>query len=542
MAFSSRTSKALTISVATAAALVLAACGSANNNGGGGGGGGSSITIGTTDRVIALDPAGSYDFGSQFYENNIYQYLLQVPAGQKTLQPDAAQSCSFTKPTVYTCKIKSGQKFSNGDTLTADDVAFSFTRILKINDPNGPASLLTGMSSVKADDPSTVSFTLKKANDQTFPFILTTAAGPIVDSKVFPADKLLPDSQVVGSGPYKVDDYNQNTLVQLSKNPNYGGPNIAKTDTIIVKYETTSSALKLDIQSGQVDIAYRSLAPTDIDSLRNASDVKVLEGAGGEIRYIVFDLKTMPGNNDAQKLAIRQAMAYSVDRAKIAEKVYRNTYQPLYSMVPQGFAFATQPFKDVYGTTPNPDKAKSILQAAGLQTPVSLHIQYVSDTHYGPSSDLEYNEIKRQLEATGLFKVTIQGTEYTTYSAERVKDTYPIFQLGWFPDYLDADDFLSPFLVENNFPQAHYCDVGATNRPCDKDGLQPLLNKEETSKDPTVRQQAFTAIQQKLATGELPYLPLLQGKQVAVVRSNISGVAETLDPTYIFRMWLISKS
>ena len=539
MAFSSRMSRGLTLAVAAATALTLAACGSANKGSGGGGG---SITIGTTDRVIALDPAGSYDFGSQFYENNIYQYLLQVPAGQKTYQPDAAQSCSFTAPTKYTCKMKSGLKFSNGDPLTATDVEYSINRILKINDPNGPASLLAGMSSVKATDASTVTFTLKKANDQTFPFILTTAAGPIVDHKVFPATKLLPDGQVIGSGPYKLQSYNQNVLVSLVKNDNYTGPNVGKTDTIVIKYETTSSALKLDIQSGQVDIAYRSLAPTDIVSLKSASGVKVLEGAGGEIRYIVFNLNTMPGNTDAQKLAIRQAMAYSIDRQAIATKVYKDTYQPLYSMVPQGEAFATQPFKDVYGTTPNKDKAKSVLDAAGVQTPVNLHIQYVSDTHYGPSSDLEYNEIKRQLEATGLFKVTIQGTEYTTYSAERVKDAYPIFQLGWFPDYLDADDFLSPFLVENNFAQAHYCDPGKTNRPCDKDQMQPLLDKEETSQDPSVRQQAFTEIQQKLATGELPYLPLLQGKQVAVVRDNITGVQETLDPTYIFRMWLISKS
>lgn len=539
MAFSSRMSRGLTLAVAAATALTLAACGSANKGSGGGGG---SITIGTTDRVIALDPAGSYDFGSQFYENNIYQYLLQVPAGQKTYQPDAAQSCDFSAPTKYTCKMKPGLKFSNGDPLTATDVEYSINRILKINDPNGPASLLAGMSSVKATDASTVTFTLKKANDQTFPFILTTAAGPIVDHKVFPATKLLPDGQVIGSGPYKLQSYNNNTLVSLVKNDNYTGANQAKTDTINVKYETTSSALKLDIQSGQVDVAYRSLAPTDIVSLKSASGVKVLEGAGGEIRYIVFNLNTMPGNTDAQKLAIRQAMAYSIDRQAIATKVYKDTYQPLYSMVPQGEAFATQPFKDVYGTTPDKAKAQSVLQAAGVSTPVNLHIQYVSDTHYGPSSDLEYNEIKRQLEATGLFKVTIQGTEYTTYSAERVKDAYPIFQLGWFPDYLDADDFLSPFLVENNFAQAHYCDPGKTDRPCDKDQMQPLLDKEETSQDPSVRQQAFTEIQQKLATGELPYLPLLQGKQVAVVRDNISGVQETLDPTYIFRMWLLSKS
>jgi peptide/nickel transport system substrate-binding protein len=209
-------------------------------------------------------------------------------------------------------------------------------------------------------------------------------------------------------------------------------------------------------------------------------------------------------------------------------------------MLPQGVADATTPFKDTYGTTPDKAKAQSTLSDAGVKTPVSLNIEYTTD-HYGPTSDQEYNEIKRQLEATGLFKVSLQSTEYTTYSKERVADTYPIYQLGWFPDYVDGDNYLSPFLVEDNFVHSHYCDKGAKNRPCDKDGLLPLLATEET-KSGADRTAAFKTIQEKLATGEMPYLPLLSGKQVAVVRSNVSGVQDTLDPTYQFRFWLFSKS
>ncbi len=81
-----------------------------------------------------------------------------------------------------------------------------------------------------------------------------------------------------------------------------------------------------------------------------------------------------------------------------------------------------------------------------------------------------------------------------------MKDTYPIYQLGWFPDYVDADDYLAPFLSETNFVLAHYCDKGATNRPCDKDGVLPLLTQEETQTG-AARTQAFAQIQQKLATG-----------------------------------------
>jgi peptide/nickel transport system substrate-binding protein len=543
MAFTSRRStKALALSAAALAVVGLAACGSSKKSSGGGGGksGSGPITIGTTDKVVALDPAGSYDNGSLLLEDNIYQFLMTVPAGKKQPEPDAAESCSFTQPTEYTCKMKSGLKFSNGDPLTAEDVAFSYTREVKIADPNGPSSLVANMVSATASDPTTVVFKLKNPNDQTWPFILGTSAGPIVDHKVFPADKLLDDAQVIGSGPYAIASYDKNQLVSLKANTNYTGANKPKSDDIRLKYYTASENLKLDIQQGAIDIAWRSLTPTDVDSLKKASGVKVLTGAGGELRYIVFNFKTMPGGSDAQKLAIRQAMAYSVDRKALAENVYKGTFQPAYSMIPDGVADATTPFKDKFGESPDKSKAQDVLQTAGVTTPVSLKIEYTTD-HYGSTSDQEYNEVKRQLEATGLFKVSLQSTEWTTYSKERVADTYPIYQLGWFPDYVDGDNYLSPFLVEENFVHAHYCDKGATNRPCDKDGIIPLLATEET-KSGADRTAAFKDIQEKLATGEMPYLPLLSGKQVAATRNNISGVQETLDPTYQFRFWLFSKS
>ena len=559
MALSARVTKALTLSVAAVTAVSLAACGagkknspsSGSNSGGsnsstGAASGGKPITIGTTDQVVALDPAGSYDNGSLLLEDNIYQFLMRVPAGQKAPQPDAAQSCGFASPTQYKCVLKPDQKFSNGDVMTAEDVVFSFNRINKINNPNGPASLITNMKSVTAQGTDTVIFTLNNPNDQTWPFVLGTSAGPIVDHKVFPANALLADNKVVGSGPYAVDSYNKNQLVQLKANPYYSGPNKAKTAQITLKYYTQSTNMKLDVQSGQIDVAWRSLTPTDVDSLKNNSNVKVLTGAGGELRYMVFNLKTMPGKNDAQKLAIRQAIAYSVDRADLSQNVYKGTYQPAYSMIPNGIAYATTPFKTVYGDKPNAAKAKSTLQAAGVATPVNLNIDYVTD-HYGPTSSDEYNEVKRQLEATGLFKVNLQGTAWTTYNAQRVKDTYPIYQLGWFPDFVDGDNYLGPFIGNNNFVHAHYCDADANgkpvsnSRPCDKDGVLPLLTKEETASGAD-RQQAFTQLQDILANKTLPLLPLLSGNQVAVTGTDISGVQDTLDPTYQFRMWLFSKS
>ncbi len=536
--------RGLTLGVVALLATALAACGagkkSTNNNSSGPSSAGQTLTIGTTDQTVAVDPAGSYDFGSTLIEVQIYQYLMTVPAGGKTPEPDAAEKCDFSTPTEYTCTMKSGLKFSNGDPLTAKDVAFSFTRMVKINDPNGSWPLLGSMISATAPDDKTVVFKLKNANDQTWPFILTTSAGPIVDSKVFPADKLLDDGKAIGSGPYEIASYDKNQQVTFKANPNYSGGNPAKTANVTLKYYTESANLKLDIQSGQIDVAWRSLTPTDIASLKSDSKVKVVTGAGGELRYMVFNFKTMPGGTDAQKLAVRRAIAYSVDRTALANDVYKGTYQPAYSMIPNGIADATTPFKDVYGDKPDKAKAAEELSKAGVKTPLTLNLQYTTD-HYGSTSEQEYGAIKRQLEATGLFKVNLSSALWTTYTKERVKDTYSIFQLGWFPDFVDGDNYLAPFLTETNFVLVHYCDKGATNRPCDKDGILPLITTEET-KSGAERTAAFKKIQETLATGQMPYLPLLSGNQVAVTGTNIGGVQDTLDPTYQFRMWLITKS
>lgn len=511
---------------------------------------GPAIKVGTTDVVVSLDPAGSYDQGSSTIETQLYQFLLVIPAGQKVPTPDAASKCAFTDSGAsYTCTMKPGLKFSNGDPLTAKDVEFSFQRVLKINDPNGPASLLANMKSVKATNDSTVVFTLVTPNDQTFPFILGTSAGPIVDSKVFPADKLLADDKVIGSGPYKLAaGYQKNQLASLAPNTNYdGNGGQVMNSGVTVQYFTDASNLKLAVQQGDVDVAWRSLDAQSISDLRSDSKVKVLDGPGGEIRYLVFNLKTMPGNTDAQKLAIRQAVAYSVDRTSLATNIFQGTYTPLYSMIPDGLPGHIDAFKTAFGDAPDKAKAADALTKAGVSTPVTLNLQYTLG-HYGPTSADEYGEIKRQLEATGLFKVSIQSTEYTTYSKQRRADAYPAYQLGWFPDFPDADNYVTPFLVPNNFVGAHYCDdpkdvptAKVGSRPCDIDKVLPLITAEQTGSG-AARTTAIEKIQTISATGELPTIPLLQGKQLAVTGTTVTGVDKTLDSSFLFRFWLISKS
>ncbi|ROP77880.1 MULTISPECIES: ABC transporter substrate-binding protein [unclassified Frigoribacterium] len=524
---------------AAATALVLAGCASGGDaaddalNG---------ISVGTTDVITSLDPAGSYDNGSFAVQNQVFGFLMNSPYGSPDVEPDLAESAEFTDPTTYTVTLKDGLTFANGNALTSSDVKFTFDRQLAIADDNGPSSLLGNLASTEAPDDKTVVFTLKGA-DQTWPQILSSPAGPVVDEDVFSATSLTtPDDIVSGnafSGQYTITDYSENESIQYAANESYDGVlGAAKTDSITATYYTEETDLKLAVQEGDVDVANRSLSPTDLADLAKDDSLTVHNGPGGEIRYMVFNFDTMPYGatqpdaDAAKSLAVRQAVASVVDREALAKEVYNDTYTPLYSVVPDGLTGATKPLESLYGDGqggPDADAATAALSAAGVDVPVQLDLQYSPD-HYGASSDEEYALIKTQLEASGLFTVNLQSTLWDTYSTERRQDAYPVYQLGWFPDFSDADNYLSPFFVKDNFVGNHY----------DSAAVQALLSQEIAEEDETARTALIGDIQDAVAA-DLPTLPLLQGTQVVVSASDVQGVDDTLDPSFKFRYGALSR-
>ena len=106
----------------------------------------------------------------------------------------------------------------------------------------------------------------------------------------------------------------------------------------------------------------------------------------------------------------------AIDRQAITDTIYKGTATPLYSTVPAAFPGAKESFKDAFGD-PDPAKAKAILDEAGVSTPVTLDGWY-TPTHYGPVEADLWNEIKRQLEESGLFKVNLDSTEWDQYKEE----------------------------------------------------------------------------------------------------------------------------
>ncbi|WP_193776114.1 ABC transporter substrate-binding protein [Streptomyces sp. E2N166] len=487
------------------------------------------IVVGTTSAPSTLDPAASWD-GSWELFRNIYQTLLSYPNGATTPEPDAAEQCAFSDSTnqVYRCELREGLTFSNGDALDAQAVKHSIDRIKDINVNGGPAGLLGSLDRVQAPSEREVVFHLNKP-DATFPFVLATPAMSIVEPGGYPADALREDGEVVGSGPYTLESYEDGERAELVRNGRYKGFADRHNDAVTVRYFKDSAGMVKALRDGEIQVTYRGLAADDVITLQGRTskdeDLQLVEGSGTEIRYLVFN----PADPWAGKKEVRQAIAQVIDRAAIAHKIYQDTVDPLYSMVPKGLTGHTTGFFDDYGD-PSVPKAREILTDAGITEPVPLTLWYTSD-RYGSETAQEFKEIKRQLEASELFTVTLENRPWKTYVEGYQKGEYPVFGRGWSPDFPDAENFIAPFVGKQNALGTPYLAPEITGE---------LLPRSRRESDRANVEKEFERAQQILVN-DARLLPLWQGKQYVAASTDISGAERAMDPSTIMMMWQLYR-
>jgi len=485
------------------------------------------IVVGTTSAPSTLDPAASWD-GSWELFRNIYQTLLAYPNGATTPQPDAAEKCAFTDKSnlTYRCVLRPDMTFSDGHALDARAVKYSIDRIKAIKAPSGPAGLLGSLDRVQALGEREVAFHLSQP-DATFPFVLATPAMSIVDPEDYPAKSLREDGEVSGSGPYSLTSYEEGKKAELAGNKSYQGFAKRKNDAVTIRYFQDSSSMVKALRDGQIDLTYRGLAADDIVSLESDKDenLQLVKGSGIDISYLVFN----PKDPWANKPAVRRAVAQVIDRAAIAHKVYKDTVDPLYSMVPKGLTGHTTGFFDDFGN-PSTSKARQILSAAGVTERVPLTLWYTTD-RYGSETALQFQELKRQLDASGLFTITLKGRPWKTYVEGYQKGEYPVFGRGWFPDFPDAENFIAPFVGKENALGTSYPAPRITG---------VLLPRSRGESNRVDVEKDFEEAQQILVD-DARLLPLWQGRQYVAASEDISGAERALDPSTIMTVWQLYR-
>jgi len=500
-----------------------------------------TLVMGTTDSVETnLDPAEAWDFFGWEIIMNTGAGLVEIApgtphgAGLEDIKPALATGWTISADgKTYTFNLRQGVKFYDGREFTAEDVKYSIDRGIALNMESG-AYLGIGFSdiidSVEVTGKYQVVFHLKVPFS---PFLSLMAAqvSYVVNKDIATmagtVNFTVGDARVSNPndlGPYVLTSWSRvagkDDEMRLDANPNYWNKaaGLPKTPHVIIKFYADATSLALAVRSGDVDVAFRQLLASDIEGMKTDPSVKVWEGTGAFIQYMLFQEKIPPFDDPK----VRQAISAALDRKEMLDTVFLGQGQPLYSIIPKGMMGHTDKFQEL---DKDPAKAISLLEDAGYDETNKLQVElwYESGGHYPQSPD-QAAVFKAQLERTGVIEVTLKGADWPSYKTNRDAEIMPVYSYGWYPDYVDPDNYV--FLYWATWIQHNYENPDAV----------ALYDQARAISDPTQRSQLYGQIDD-MVVRDCPLAPLYQGGAFAVTSPNVDGVV--LDISQSWRIWLL---
>ncbi|MBH8554792.1 peptide ABC transporter substrate-binding protein [Nostocaceae cyanobacterium CENA357] len=487
------------------------------------------ITIGTTLKPRTLDPADAYELASLGLVINLSDRLYTYEPGSTEIKPQLATALPKVSPDglTYTIPLRQGVVFHDGTPFDAEAMTFSIQRF--IENKGKPSFLLADtVASVKATGDNELTIQLKKPF-AAFPSLLAFSGVCAVSPKAYEiAPGKFQPNLFVGTGPYKLAQYGTDSL-RFDVFDKYWGEKPANKG-INVQIQTSPVNLFNAFRTGAVDVAYLSLQPDQIRSLEETAkkgDWQAISAQSSVVSYLVLNRNQQP----LDKAEVRQAIAAIIDRPLINERVLYNQADPLYSMIPTTFDVSQPLFKDKYGDAKF-DQAKQLLTSAGFSktNPAKIQVWYPSSS---PTRSLAAQTLKSLVDTKmdGILQFEVITVEGPTFFKDISKGLYPAALLDWYPDFLDPDNYIQPFLACRKGSVAKGCEDGGSQTQGSfyySETMNKLIDQERKEQNPEARQKIFTEIQTQVSN-DVPYVPLWQNKDYVFAQKGISDVK--LDPT-----------
>jgi len=475
------------------------------------------LIIGTTDRVTELSFSNSYDHFTWHVLRNTTSALTEVEPITGKLIGGIAQSWEISDDgKMYTFHIRPGITFWDGEACDAAAVKWALDRTIRLNGPEGAVGLIKPyIDHIEVADPLTVVIYLTQP-DGVFLLRMSSqiAASLIYSPKSSPADEFA-NGRYAGTGPYRLIEYIPEQHVIYQAYDKYFG-DAPKTKDVIEKMYADAATLRAAIEAGDIDVAFRTLSPQDIEDMQGNPDVTVRAFPPSPgIRYLLFNITQPPVDVEQ----VRQAISYAVDRAAIVSQVFSGTVTPIYTMVPN----VDPPFFGALPTFPEKDldKARELLAIVGYDEshPLEVNLWYTT-THYGTFEGDVATVLKGSIEESGVIEVTIQALEWGAYAERMAAGGFDMFLLGWHPDYLESSNFLAPWLTEAPESLGTYF-----NHHPNYEAYLRLLQLATQTANENTRATIYEAVQ-IFSTQDVPWIPLwsMTDEMVAAWRTGVQGV------------------
>ncbi len=513
-------------------ALIMVTSCTQNNNSTPNVGDEGRITVGTTQKPRTLDPADAYELRSIALIRNLSDRLYTYDPGSTELKPQLATALPKVSPDglTYTIPIRQGVVFHDDTPFNAAAMAFSLQRF--IQNKGKPSSLLSDrVASVTATGTYELTIKLKKPF-AALPAVLAFPGTCALSPKAYKIGKgLFEANKFVGTGPYQLkaeSDYGTDR-VKLTAFDRYWGTKPLNRGVNVQIFNNNSANLYNSFRTGAVDVAFQSLEPDQVKSLEEgakAGNWQSIAIDGSVTSYLILNVLQKPLDNPL----VRQALAAVIDRPTINERVLYGQGNPLYSILPSTFDVAQPGFKTAYGDG-NIAKAKQLLTQAGFspQNPAKIQIWYPSGSTPRRLTAGFLRAYARQ-KLGGMLELepnTIESASFFKYAS---KNIYPATLQDWYPDFLDPDNFVQPFLECPKGSVSKGCEDGSSQSQGSfyySDRMNQLIAAQGKETDPTKRKQIYADIQ-NLIQQDVPLIPLWQTKDFVFAKKGMSGIK--IDP------------
>ena len=434
-----------------------------------------TFVVGAEGDPVLLDGSLVSDGTSLRVTFQIFEGLVRNKPGSLAIEPSLATSWKASKNGLaWTFALRKGVKFTDGTPFNSAAVCANFTRWwyrpadLQGDDisyywntvfggyakpatgGNGPdKSLYRGC---KTAGPNVVRILISRRSSSFLGALALAnfAIGSPTALKKYKADEgtvgadgqfrptgTFATTNPVGTGPYKLVSWKIGDKLVLVRNDSYWGPK-AKAKTVIVRPISDNTARLQALQTGEIDFA-NNLTPQDVAVVKGNSSLKVVFRPAFNVGYVGMNQKIAPLNN----LKVRQAVAYGLDRKSVVDAFYGGQGQLADQFLPplvEGFAK-----KGVPQYTYNPEKAKQLLQDAGLKLPVSLEFWYPTDRPRGymPDPPRNFQAFAASLEKSGFKIIPKPGQWRGGYVTGVLGGQAALYLFGWTGDFGDPANFLN---------------------------------------------------------------------------------------------------
>jgi peptide/nickel transport system substrate-binding protein len=437
-----------------------------------------------------LDPALVSDGESFRVTEQIFEGLVSLKPGSTLVRPGLAVKWGSKNGKDWTFNLRHNVKFQDNTPFNASAVCANFNRQYNFRGPFQDSTANYYWQAVfygyKHNDSSSLSKSLYKGctakGKYTAVIHLSTKSSSFLSALVISAFSIQSPtamkkygankgelrngtfyptgtyafSHPTGTGPFKFKSWSVGQKVELLRNDKYWGKK-PKIGRVIVQPISNNTARVQALQSGEINGA-DLIQPQDVGTIKKNKNLKLLNRPSFNVAYVTINSSHAPFN----KLAVRQAVAYGLDRAGVVKSFYAGRAQVAQEfMPPQLFGWTSKVPKYPY----NPEKAKSLLRGAGLTLPVTVDFWYPTNISrpYMPRPDLNFQAFSASLEKSG-FKVVAHSAPWRPDYVKKVNDgtAGDLNMIGWTGDFGDPDNFVGTFFKVYH-PQFGFHNAGIFN-------------------------------------------------------------------------------